>query len=139
MLVELRDSDGGRHAYSDLVATAVPYEVGNIIVKLTALDDIVASKEFAGRAKDHAALPELRELQQRRHTEWQTSDRPPADTDQSTDRPGYVGGWLYAVGLTDRGWSGIAMAYRQQMLNGDARCGCHQRGLRDRHVNIWLP
>jgi hypothetical protein len=37
--------------------------VGGIVVRLAALDDIVASKKFANRQKDNEALPELRELQ----------------------------------------------------------------------------
>jgi hypothetical protein len=35
------------------------------VIYLAALDDIVASKEFADRDKDREALPELHELQQR--------------------------------------------------------------------------
>jgi hypothetical protein len=63
LLVELRDGDGGRHSYADLSTRAVPHDVGGIVVRLAALDDIVASKEFANRQKDNEALPELRELQ----------------------------------------------------------------------------
>ncbi|MFN3254322.1 MAG: hypothetical protein ACE37B_01375 [Ilumatobacter sp.] len=44
---------------------AVGYEVGELSVLLASLDDIVASKEFAGRAKDNEALPELNELLRR--------------------------------------------------------------------------
>lgn len=65
LLVELRDRDGDRHGYSDLVTRAVGYEVGELSVLLASLDDIVASKEFAGREKDNEALPELNELLRR--------------------------------------------------------------------------
>jgi len=65
LLVELRDRDGDRHGYSDLLPRAVGYEVGEVSVLLASLDDIVASKEFAGREKDNEALPELNELLRR--------------------------------------------------------------------------
>jgi hypothetical protein len=65
LLVELRDRDGGRHDFVDLSARAVGYEVGELTVLLASLDDIVASKEFAGRDKDRDALPELNELLRR--------------------------------------------------------------------------
>ena len=65
LLVELRDRSGDRHDYSDLVTRAVGYEVGELPVLLASLDDIVASKEFAGREKDNEALPELNELLRR--------------------------------------------------------------------------
>lgn len=62
LLVELRGRDGGRHSYPDLLARAVAFEVGEVRVLLASLDDIVASKEFAGRDKDREALTELREM-----------------------------------------------------------------------------
>ena len=62
LLVELRDRDGGQHGYTELAARAVGYEVGDLTIRLASLDDIVASKEFAGRDKDRDALPELNEL-----------------------------------------------------------------------------
>lgn len=42
-------------------------QVGLLTVSLAALEDIIASKEFAGRDKDLEGLPELRELRQRKH------------------------------------------------------------------------
>jgi hypothetical protein len=65
LLVELRDRAGGRHDFVDLSARAVGYEVGELTVLLASLEDIVASKEFAGRDKDRDALPELNELLRR--------------------------------------------------------------------------
>lgn len=65
LLVELRDREGGRHDYADLVARSARYDVGDITVRLASLDDIVASKEFAGRDKDRQALPELNEILRR--------------------------------------------------------------------------
>ncbi len=68
LLVELRDRDGGRHDYAELATRAVGYGVGSITVRLASLDDIVASKEFAGRDKDRQALPELNELLRRQQS-----------------------------------------------------------------------
>jgi len=68
LLVELRDRQGCRHDYGELSARAVGYDVGDLTVQLASLDDIVASKEFAGRDKDRPALPELNELPRRQQS-----------------------------------------------------------------------
>lgn len=62
LLVELRDESGGRHRYLALFQRSAPIAVGNVILRLASLRDIVASKEFAGRPKDLEVLPELRSL-----------------------------------------------------------------------------
>jgi hypothetical protein len=62
LLVELRDTSGARHRYMALFQRSVPIAVGNVILRLASLRDIVESKEFAGRPKDLEALPELRSL-----------------------------------------------------------------------------
>ncbi len=62
LLVELRDQSGGRHSFSDLIVRATDVTVGQIIVRVASLSDIIASKEFADRPKDREALPELRAL-----------------------------------------------------------------------------
>lgn len=75
-LVPRRSSDGamqcnamqcpGRHGesrtYDDLVGRASTHQVGAVTVEVAGLDDIIDAKEFAGRDKDAAALPELRAL-----------------------------------------------------------------------------
>lgn len=65
VLTELPDRDGRRRSYQELAIRRVAQEIGGVIVQLAALDDIVTSKEFADRPKDHDALPELRQLQSR--------------------------------------------------------------------------
>jgi hypothetical protein len=57
---------GGRRTYEELIERAIARRVHGVVIHIAALDDIVARKEFTDRAKDRAALPELRELQQRR-------------------------------------------------------------------------
>ena len=64
--LNLRDRDGGRHDYGDLLQRSVRYQVGDLTVVLASLDDIIASKEFAGREKDREGLPELLEIRQHR-------------------------------------------------------------------------
>lgn len=63
ILRELPDRGGRRHTYDELATRGVAADIGGFIVHVAALDDIVASKEFAGSDKDKEALPELRELQ----------------------------------------------------------------------------
>lgn len=62
LLVELRDSSGGRHPYGDLASRALEVRVGDLIISVASLDDIIASKKYAGRPKDLDALPELQAL-----------------------------------------------------------------------------
>jgi hypothetical protein len=62
ILVDLRDSSGGRRHYSDLLPRAVHVEVGPVTVRIAALRDIVESKIYASRQKDLEALPELEKL-----------------------------------------------------------------------------
>jgi hypothetical protein len=62
LLVELRDASGGHHPYADLIKRASAIDVGGLKVRIAALGDIVASKQFAARPKDRDALPELLEL-----------------------------------------------------------------------------
>jgi hypothetical protein len=47
------------NGYAELVDRAEPFDVGGFMVQVASLDDIIRSKEAAGRAKDHGALPQL--------------------------------------------------------------------------------
>lgn len=62
LLVELRDPAGGRHSYAELASRAVLVTVGEVTIRVASLDDIIASKRYAGRPKDVDALPELEAL-----------------------------------------------------------------------------
>jgi len=62
LLVELRDASCGHHPYADLITRESAINVGGLTVRIAALGDIVGSKQFAARSKDHEALPELLEL-----------------------------------------------------------------------------
>ncbi len=62
VLTDLPDADGKRLVFSDLVARADRQEFRGVLVQVAALDDIIASKEWADRPKDREALPELRDL-----------------------------------------------------------------------------
>jgi hypothetical protein len=65
----LRDRSGDRHLYSELATRQVANDIEGVVVNLAALDDIVASKEFAGRDTGIEALPELHRLQERLPTD----------------------------------------------------------------------
>lgn len=52
----------GRGAtYRDLLPRTVPYRLGEVEVRVLALEAVIESKEQAGRGKDLAALPTLRQ------------------------------------------------------------------------------
>ena len=62
MLTVLRCRDGERARYEELTDRALTVDVDGIVVRVAALDDIIASKEFADRPKDRDALDELRQI-----------------------------------------------------------------------------
>lgn len=64
ILVDLPARDGTRLSYDDLLPRAVeaPYGSDPVLVRIAALDDVIASKQWSDRPKDRAALPELRRL-----------------------------------------------------------------------------
>ncbi len=55
----------GTRGYDDIVSNAREFELGGVRVKVAALDDIIRSKQAAGREKDLRELPLLRELRRR--------------------------------------------------------------------------
>lgn len=57
-----RTLPGGK-GYDELAPEARSYDVGGLVVRAASLDDVIASKEAAGRPKDIADLVRLRELQ----------------------------------------------------------------------------
>lgn len=62
VLATLRGEHGERRRYADLVGRSSTTLLTGIAVRVAALEDIVASKRFAGRPKDLSALPELERL-----------------------------------------------------------------------------
>jgi len=62
ILADIPDGDGRHMSYRELVERATELNLDGIVVRVAALDDVIASKEWAGRPKDRDALPELRAL-----------------------------------------------------------------------------
>ena len=68
---------GFEHGYDDLVGAALRIRIGQITVKVAALNDIIRSKATANRPKDQDALPELEALARQLHRRT-ASPQPPA-------------------------------------------------------------
>lgn len=64
VLADIPDRRGQRLRYETLALRAVTIDLGGLLVRVVALDDVIASKEWADRPKDHKALPELRMLRE---------------------------------------------------------------------------
>lgn len=64
--IDLVFEPAGTHGFDDLVARATARDVAGVVVQIASLEDIIRSKEAAGRAKDEDALPELYRLARRR-------------------------------------------------------------------------
>ncbi len=62
VLTALPTRDGGRSRYEELVLRASSVDFGGVPVRVAALADIIASKEWANRPKDRDALDELHRL-----------------------------------------------------------------------------
>lgn len=69
ILAGLEAADGRLVPYEELAERATVLRGNGFVVRAAALDDIIAAKERAGRAKDQEALPELRALRDARRTD----------------------------------------------------------------------
>jgi predicted nucleotidyltransferase len=69
VLTDLPARDGRRLRYRDLIGRAELQDVSGITVRVAALEDVIASKEWADRPKDREALDELRDLALRREAD----------------------------------------------------------------------
>ncbi len=64
--LDLSAEPSGTGGYNDLVRSAITVRLARgLEVRVASLDDVIRSKQAAGRPKDLAALPLLRELQDR--------------------------------------------------------------------------
>lgn len=62
VLTEIAARDGRRLRYDELAGRASVLDIHGVVVRVAALEDLIASKDWADRPKDRDALPELREL-----------------------------------------------------------------------------
>lgn len=62
VLADIPDRSGHHLRYEQLAPRASIVRYKGIEIRVASLDDVIASKEWADRPKDHAALPELRAL-----------------------------------------------------------------------------
>ena len=62
LLVDVSGKEGRLYLYEDLAGSARRLQVAGVYVLVASLQDVIASKEQADRAKDRDALPELYEL-----------------------------------------------------------------------------
>ena len=68
----------GTTGYSDLVERSQTIDIGGVVVRVAALEDIIRSKEAANREKDRVVLPALRRLLER------SSEHRPRPTDHDS-------------------------------------------------------
>lgn len=88
VLTEVPARDGSRLRYDELVGRASVLDIHGIAVQVAALEDLIASKEWADRPKDRDALPELWELATAGEDDPAiTADGPPADAAAADERP----------------------------------------------------
>lgn len=59
--IDLAFAPSGTGGYDDLVRGSESLFIGTVEVRVAALDDVIRSKEAAGRPKDIAVLPVLEE------------------------------------------------------------------------------
>lgn len=63
-LVGIPNADGEPVDFDQLLGRARAAQLGDVTVAVANLNDIITSKEYAGREKDHQALPELRRIEE---------------------------------------------------------------------------
>lgn len=62
VLADVPDRAGRHLRFEELAPRANIVRYGGIDARVASLEDVIASKEWADRPKDHEALPELRRL-----------------------------------------------------------------------------
>ena len=62
--LDLSFQPSGTAGYADLARNATPVTIREHVAQVAALEDVIRSKQAAGRPKDQAALPLLRQLLQ---------------------------------------------------------------------------
>ena len=62
VLADIPDRAGRHLDYDELEPRSSVVRYEDITIRVASLEDIIASKEWANRPKDHEALPELRRL-----------------------------------------------------------------------------
>jgi hypothetical protein len=62
VLVDIPDRSGRGMRFDELISRAAVQDVNGRTVRIAAVDDLIASKEWADRPKDRETLPELRAL-----------------------------------------------------------------------------
>lgn len=72
-LVGIPDAEGMPVDFRQLSGRALQLRLGDSEVAVASLDDVITSKEFASRAKDRMALPELYRLRDTQHREPPTA------------------------------------------------------------------
>lgn len=69
VMTEMSIAKGVRRQYDELVEASKEVRISNDVVRIAALDDIIASKRYANRSKDQAALLELDQIARRQRRE----------------------------------------------------------------------
>ena len=62
VLADLPDRQGRHVTFDELANRASDLDLDGVVLRVAALDDVLASKEWADRPKDRAALDELRSI-----------------------------------------------------------------------------
>ena len=59
VLADIPDENGRHLGFEDLTPRSATVSIGDVAIRIAALEDVIASKEWANRTKDRDALPEL--------------------------------------------------------------------------------
>ena len=71
VLADLKDDQGHSVDYEELLSRSIVVHGDGFVVNVASVDDIIAAKTFANRDKDHEALPELLEIQERDRAQYE--------------------------------------------------------------------
>ena len=89
ILHDMPSRDGARLSYDELNARATTHAyVGGVTIRVAALDDIVASKQWANRPKDRRACPNSRRSSASPRPPAHAIEMCPARTSPSDESPG---------------------------------------------------
>lgn len=124
ILANIPAADGRLLRYEQLLGRSKQLTAGAVTLRVAGLQDIIASKEYSNRPKDHEALPELRTLRDAQTIAFPGSADPGTGVDASLDDG--PGGATESPSPRERLLAALRDARVEHLVVGDSALSAHR-------------